>query len=436
MAPKSWLEVDPNSDFSLANLPFGIISTISNDLPRPAIAIGNYALDLAAFSKQNGFESQPDLSQHVSVFQHPTLNAFAALGREVHRKVRNYLRSLLDEGTSTPEILKTNLALREKALIPLSQVKCHLPMVIGDYTDFFAGRNHAFNAGVLFRGPENALQPNYHHLPVAYHSRASSIVVSGTPIRRPWGQRLVDPKAVPKIPEFAPTKVMDMELELGMFLCQGNEMGFPIDIEKAHENIFGYVLLNDWSARDIQAWEYVPLGPFNAKNFATTISPWVVLADALEPCATEGISNDHELLSYLKEGKSKAVFDISLEVDLITLNGDITTITRTNAKNLIWSFPQMIAHHTITGCPLRTGDLFGSGTISGSDEDGLGSFLEMTQGGKKAFELSTGEERKYLQDGDEVLIRGRAGNIGAFIGFGPCSGKVLPAHKRGESKDL
>ena len=434
MSPNSWLHIDPNSDFSLDNLPFGIISTISDHSPRVAVAVGHYALDLAAFSRQNAFRSQLDISKHISVFQQPTLNAFAALGQGMHKKVRNYLQSLLVEDTSRPEILQENDLLRAEALLPLSQVTSHLPMAIGDYTDFFAGRNHAYNAGVLFRGPENALQPNYHHLPVAYHGRASSVVVSGTPIRRPWGQRLVDPKAQVKIPTFAPTNVLDMELELGMFLCQGNGMGFPIDIEQAPENIFGYVLLNDWSARDIQAWEYVPLGPFNAKNFATTISPWVVLADALEPFATEGIPNGHELLPYLKEGKSKTVFDISLEVDLVTADGDSTTITKTNANNLMWSFPQMIAHHTSTGCPLRTGDLFGSGTISGLDEGSLGSLLEMTQGGKKSYKLSTGKEKKYLQDGDEISIRGRAGEPGAFIGFGPCLGKVLPAYKAGQSK--
>ncbi|CAF9919394.1 MAG: hypothetical protein GOMPHAMPRED_001779 [Gomphillus americanus] len=424
MAVKSWLSIAPDSDFSLANLPFGIISTSINRSPRPAVAIGNYAFDLATFSMEGSFDRE--LSVNAIVFQQTTLNAFAAMGRPFHRKVRQYLQSILAEDTS--HIFKSDKSLQERILIPLSDVENHLPMDIGDYTDFFAGRNHAFNAGVLFRGPQNALQPNYHHLPVAYHGRSSSIVVSGTKINRPRGQALVDPKAEVKFPEFRPCKVLDFELELGMFLCQGNQMGSPIDVKAAQDHIFGYVLLNDWSARDIQAWEYVPLGPFTAKNFATTISPWVVLADAMEPFGAAGIVNDIEVQSYLRENKSDWALDIMLEVDLTLSDGTTSTITKTNARNLMWSFPQMIAHHTITGCPLRPGDLFGSGTISGTEQGSLGSLLEMTQGGKQSFKLADGKERKYLQDGDSVSLRGRAGKTGAYVGFGKCTGTILPAH--------
>ena len=423
MALKSWLTIAPDSDFSLANLPFGIISNPTNSKPRPAVAIGEYAIDLATFSMDSSFD--PELSAKASIFQQTTLNAFAALGRPFHRKVRRYLQSVLAENTS--HILKSDELLQKRILIPLSDTKNHLPMDIGDYTDFFAGRNHAFNAGVLFRGPENALQPNYHHLPVAYHSRSSSIVVSGTEIYRPRGQALVDPKAEVKVPEFRECKVLDFELELGMFLCRGNGMGSPIDVNISQDHIFGYVLLNDWSARDIQAWEYVPLGPFTAKNFATTISPWIVLADAMETFGAPGIVNETEVQPYLCEKKSDWALDITLEVDLTSSDGTTSTITKTNARNLMWSFPQMIAHHTITGCPLRPGDLFGSGTISGTEEGGLGSLLEMTQGGKQSIKLADGGERKYLQDGDSVSFRGRAGAAGAYVGFGKCTGTILPA---------
>ena len=275
---------------------------------------------MATFSAHNGFSELPSIRPHWPVFSQPTLNSFAALGRPIHREVRRYVQDVLAEDTPYPQILKDNQPLQELCLIPLKDVKTHLPLHIGDYTDFYAGRNHAYNAGVLFRGPQNALQPNYTHLPVGYHGRASSVVVSGTPIRRPWGQVLENPTAEPKLPNFTPCRRLDIELELGAFVCRANKMGEPIPIVEAKESLFGFVLVNDWSARDIQAWEYVPLGPFNAKNFGTTISAWVVLADALERFMTRGLENETELLPYLREKTKDNFYDVKLEVDLSSMS--------------------------------------------------------------------------------------------------------------------
>ncbi|KAH8885455.1 Fumarylacetoacetase [Thozetella sp. PMI_491] len=421
----SWVQVDASSDFSLANIPFGIITTANDPAPRAATAIGDYVLDLKAIVSHPEFARLfPNLAGNEAVFSQATLNAFAALGRPVHREVRQALQQLLAEDTSEAAFLKDNTELREKALLRRTSVKLHLPMQIGDYTDFYAGYHHAYNVGVLFRGPANALQPNYTHLPVGYHGRSSSIVVSGTPIRRPVGQILLDPAAEPKQPITGPSRRLDIELELGCFIAKPNDMGEAVSVAQAEEHIFGYVLLNDWSARDIQAWEYVPLGPFNGKNFGSTISPWVVLPDALEPFRAAGIENTTPLQDYLKEPRSDNVYDIQLEVDLTTPEGDTTTIGRTSAKNLIWSFPQMIAHHTLGGCPMRTGDFLGSGTISGTAPSERGSLLEMTEGGKKEVLLYGMDARKFLKDGDEVTLRGFAGKDGARVGFGTCTGRI------------
>lgn len=312
-ALKSWLPIPKSSHFSLANLPFGIISTASNSTPRPAVAIGDHCLDLEQFAASGAFSS---LGFDASCFSKPTLNDFAALGRPVHRSVRKYLQEVFAEKSPHADALQSNQGLQDKCLIQRDHVSMHVPMHIGDYTDFYAGKNHAFNVGCLFRGPDNALQPNYTHLPVGYHGRASSIVVSGTPITRPNGQILENAAATPKVPTFSPCKRLDIELELGAFLCTGNTMGTNIPISKAADHIFGFVLLNDWSARDIQAWEYVPLGPFLAKNFGSTISPWVVLTDALEPFRCKGIPSDTQLLPYLQEKEEKNVYDIRLQVDI------------------------------------------------------------------------------------------------------------------------
>lgn len=311
----SWLSIPARSHFSLANVPFGVISTKARPQPHVAVAIGNYALDLNILAQRNGFSKCAGLqaSQH-DVFLDTTLNRFAALGRPVHREVRRYIQELLKKDTAYPQVLRDDAQLREEALIPLDRVEHHLPMAVGDYTDFFAGRNHAQTVGAMFRGSENALNPNYNHVPVAYHGRASSVVVSGTPLRRPKGQILPAPGA--PAPIFAPCKKLDMELELGMFIARSSQLGKPISIDNAEEHIFGFVLMNDWSARDIQMWEYVPLGPFNAKNFGTSISPWVVLADALEPFKMSGLPNPVELQDYLKETRKDNIIDIKLEVSL------------------------------------------------------------------------------------------------------------------------
>ncbi|EEQ87281.2 fumarylacetoacetase [Blastomyces dermatitidis ER-3] len=422
----SWLHIPKESPFSLANIPFGIISTTASPNPRPAVAIGDHALDLFVFSSGGGFSQLSSFQQHLDVFAQPTLNDFAALGRPVHRQVREYLQAVFKEDTPFPEVLKANENLKQSALVLRKDATNHLPLSIGDYTDFYAGLNHAYNVGVLFRGPDNALQPNYKHLPVGYHGRASSVILSGQPIRRPNGQILANPAATPKEPIFSPCKKLDIELELAVFVAQGNKLGEPIPIDKAEDHLFGVVLMNDWSARDIQAWEYVPLGPFNAKNFATTITPWVVLMDALEPFRAQGLEPGNPLLPYLQEKKAENVYDIPLEVHLVA-NGKVTKIAESNSKNLLYSFSQMLAHHSITGCNMRTGDLLGSGTISGDRSGTLGSLLENTNGGKNPIRLADGSERVFLQDGDEVILRGACGKEGSYVGFGDCTGVIIPA---------
>lgn len=317
MSLKSWLPIPPKSHFSLSNIPFGIISTPTSKSPRPAVAIGDHALDLAVFAAKSGFSHLPSIQPHLSVFSQPTLNDFAALGQPLHQEVRRYLQEVFQEKTRL-DTLSSSSTFQDSCIFRLKDITTHCPLQIGDYTDFYAGKHHAFNAGALFRGPKDALQPNYSHLPVGYHGRASSIVVSGTPIRRPWGQILENPKADPKVPVFAPSRRLDFELELGAFVCRANKMGEPVTIGQARESLFGVVLMNDWSARDIQAWEYVPLGPFNGKNFGTTISAWVVLADALKPFMSTGITNDTKLLPYLDDIEEN-VYDINLEVDLTGL---------------------------------------------------------------------------------------------------------------------
>ncbi|KAK4099467.1 Fumarylacetoacetase [Parathielavia hyrcaniae] len=445
----SWVpDMDSASDFSLANIPFGIISTPDDPKPHAAVAIGSYALDLKVLCASTDLtQIFPGTRGLAEAFSQPALNAFAEMGRAVHRQVRAGIQDLLSTATAHPSVLRDNTALRARALLPQSTVKMHLPMAIGDYTDFYAGYHHAHAVGVMFRGPDNALQPNYLHLPVGYHGRTSSVVVSGTPVRRPVGQILLPPPPPPPAdpaeaaqqpppppsrPVTAPSRKLDMELELGCFLGgAGNEMGTAVPVDGADEHIFGYVLLNDWSARDVQTWEYVPLGPFNGKNFATTVSPWVVPADALEPFRARGIENATELQGYLREEREDNVFDIRLEVDLTTAEGDTTTICRTSSRNLVWSFPQMIAHHTLGGCPMRAGDLLGSGTISGpGGVDERGSLLEMTENGKKEVLLAGMDARTFLKDGDTVTLRGFCGADGARVGFGACRGRIYSAVER------
>lgn len=428
---KSWIEVDPKSHFSIHNIPFGIISTPANSQPRAAIAIGDYVLDLHAFAQGNGFAQLSTIQPHQAVFSQSTLNAFAALGRPMHKVVREYLQSVLLADGPFPEVLEKNKPLREAALFRRVDCTMHLPMAVGDYTDFYAGIHHATNVGTMFRGADNALQPNYTHLPVGYHGRTSSIVVSGTPIRRPRGQILPDPKAAVKEPILSPCRRLDFELELGCFICKSTELGDSVDIADAPSYLFGLVLLNDWSARDIQSWEYVPLGPFNSKNFASTISPWVVLMDALEPFAAPGIPNDTTLLPYLTPlaAVPAAHYAIDLRVSLSSSqsSGKPTQIAATSATNLLFSFPQMLAHHTVGGCNIRVGDMLGSGTISGPKEGEQGALLELTLNGSKPVSIANGESRTFLEDGDTLTLEGVCGSEdGALVGFGECVGTILP----------
>ena len=404
----SLIEVKPDSDFPIQNLPYGIFSTQANPHLRVGTRLGDFVVDLSMLDDDGRFDKK------YGFFADATLNRFMAAGRDVWREIRQRLIKLLGEEQAS---------LKQEALIPVQEVQMHLPVSVGDYTDFYASREHATNVGIMFRGKENALMPNWLHLPVGYHGRASSVVLSGTDVIRPRGQ--VKPKDAPV--EFATSRQLDFELEMGFFIGAGNELGEPISIENAREHIFGMVLLNDWSARDIQAWEYQPLGPFLAKNFATSISPWVVTMDALEPFRVRGPQQDPTPLPYL-QADSASGFDIQLEVNLRSARMDeAQVISRSNMKHLYWSIEQMLAHHTVTGCNMRVGDLCGTGTISGPTEDSYGSMLELAWRGEKPLQLSSGETRTFLQDGDTLTMKGYCQGDGYRIGFGEVTGKILPA---------
>ncbi|KAG8516423.1 Fumarylacetoacetase, partial [Galemys pyrenaicus] len=386
--------------------------------PRIGVAIGDQILDLSAI--RNLFTG-PVLAPHQDVFNEPTLNRFMGLGQAAWKEARVWLQELLSTSQAR---LRDDPALRERVFTPQAAATMHLPATIGDYTDFYSSRQHASNVGIMFRGKENALMPNWLHLPVGYHGRASSIVVSGTPIRRPLGQMRPDDA---KPPVFGPCKLLDIELEMAFFVGPGNQFGEPIPISKAHEHIFGMVLMNDWSARDIQKWEYVPLGPFLGKSFGTTISPWVVPMDALLPFAVPNPEQDPKPLPYLRHDQPYA-FDINLAV---ALKGEgmsqPATICRSNFKHMYWTMLQQLTHHSVNGCNLRPGDLLASGTISGPEPGSFGSLLELSWRGTKAVDLGGGQSRKFLLDGDEVIITGHCQGDGYRVGFGQCTGKVLPA---------
>ncbi|MBX2804703.1 MAG: fumarylacetoacetase [Hyphomicrobiales bacterium] len=421
---RSWVAAAnaPESPFPIQNLPYGVFSR-PGEHPRCCVAIGDAALDLAAL-EETGLVSIPG---NDGVFAQPFLNGFMALGSPVWDAVRNRLTDLLAEGGDTA--LSGNSPLRNAALIPLSDVSLHLPFQIAEYTDFYAGRHHAVNVGTMFRGPENALPPNWLHIPIGYNGRASSVVVSGTAVRRPLGQ-LKPPGA--ETPIFGPCRRLDMELELGAVIGGSNRLGEAVTVSEADEMIFGYVLLNDWSARDIQAWEYQPLGPFQAKAFATSISPWIVTKAALAPFRRSTPHRERELLPYLRE-PGPMLYDIALEADLTPASAaHATTITRTNYKEMYYSAAQQLCHHAVSGCPMRVGDLIGSGTISGPDKGAYGSLLELSWGGKEPITLATGETRSFLEDGDLVTLRGWAQGDRYRIGFGECSGQILPALQKEE----
>lgn len=419
MPLKSFLEIPSDSHFPLENLPFGIFRP-STGGPRVGVALGDSVVDLSVLEREGHFQS-PEFKGRP-VFSEDSLNAFLALGRPAWRKTRRVLLHLLSESTAT---LRDNPELRSRTLHAQKDVTMQLPARIGDYTDFYSSYHHAHNVGTMMRGPENALMPNWKWLPVAYHGRASSIVLSGTDVRRPRGQ--TKPPDAPA-PTFGPSRSLDYELEAAFFIGPGNSLGDPIPIDRAAEHIFGLVLMNDWSARDIQAWEYQPLGPFLAKNFCTSISPWVVTLDALEPFRKALPAQDPAPLPYLRAADD-FTFDIQLEAHLHTAAMTAPhRITRTNFQNLYWSISQQLAHHTAGGCNLQPGDLLASGTISGPTEESRGCMLELTWRGANPLTLPNGESRKWLEDGDTLMIRGWCQGEGYRVGFGEVSGRILPVH--------
>jgi fumarylacetoacetase len=414
---KSWVDSANQAEcqFPIQNLPFGIFRTGQDSGPRVGVAIGDQIVDLAVLAEQGL------LPCAAAVLRRPVLNDFIALGRPVWRAVRERLSALLAAGDDT---VASNTALREQALVPQAAAQLLLPLDVPGYTDFYSSKEHATNVGMLFRDPKNALLPNWLEIPIGYNGRASSVVVSGTPIRRPNGQiKLPDQER----PVFGPCRKLDIELETGFIIGKPNALGEPIPCESAEEHIFGMVLLNDWSARDIQAWEYVPLGPFNAKSFATSISPWVVTMDALELFRTMQPRQEPEPLSYLRHAGAHA-FDIRLEVALQPEDAaQPTTIARTNFKHMYWSMAQQLAHHTVSGCNTRIGDLMGSGTISGPTPESLGSLLEMTFNGKQPITLDGAITRAFIEDGDTMILRGWCQGDGYRVGFGECTGKIQAA---------
>ncbi|MFN6088467.1 MAG: fumarylacetoacetase [Cyclobacteriaceae bacterium] len=413
---KSWVEVPAGSDFPIQNLPFGIFKTEYLS-PVAGVAIGDHVLDLV-YLHENGFLD--GLGVPVGIFNQRYLNDFIGLGKKKTREVRERISELLQHDNDE---LKSNVAAREIALIPMSEVEMQLPIRIPNYTDFYSSEEHATNVGTMFRDPKNALLPNWKHLPVGYHGRASSIVVSGTDIHRPKGQiKPLDSE----IPLFCPSQKVDFELEMAFITCTETKLGSSISTKDAEEHIFGFVIFNDWSARDIQNWEYVPLGPFLGKNFGSTISPWIVTLDALQPFRVKGPDQFPQVLPYLVANGERN-FDISLEVLIKPEQSDETTVSRSNFKYMYWNVNQQLAHHTVNGCNVQVGDLYASGTISGPSPGSFGSMLELTWNGQRPMHLADGTERKFINDGDTVVLRGHAEKDGVRIGFGECKGKILPA---------
>ena len=414
---QSWVDGanDSGSDFPVQNLPYGVFSQGDDGAHRVGVAIGGRILDLGVV------EAAGLLPTPYPVFEGGALNAFMALGPEVWSATRRALSDLL---TANDPRIRDHPELRETALVSRAEATLHLPVEISGYTDFYSSREHATNVGVMFRDPDNALMPNWLHIPVGYNGRASTVVVSGTDIRRPLGQTR-PPGA--QSPVFGPCQKLDMELEVGAIVGSPNPMGTPISVNEADAMIFGYVLLNDWSARDIQVWEYQPLGPFQAKAFATTISPWVVTQAALEPFRVAGPVQDPQPLSYLRQ-RGPYNFDINLSAQLQPVGAEATQICTTNFKTMYWSSAQQLAHHAIGGCAMQTGDLLGSGTISGAAKDAFGSLLELTWNGQEPLSLNGGGTRSFIEDGDRLILSGWCEGHGYRLGFGEATGTVLPAH--------
>lgn len=433
---RSWIEVAATSHFPIQNIPFGVFVPNNSNVARGGTAIGDFALDLSGLY---GAGLLQDVGLNSNVFASDNLNEFLKYPKTVWSQTRNRIISLLQEDGDSA--LKNNQLLLNEVLFPLNQVTMLMPFEVKEYTDFYASREHATNVGIMFRGVENALQPNWLHVPIGYHGRASSVVVSGTDIIRPCGQ-LQKNAAEPKDGSvFGPSRLLDFELELGAVIGgAANPLGQPLTLEEAEKRIFGIVLLNDWSARDVQAWEYVPLGPFTAKNFATSISPWIVTIDALEEfrcSSSEGATQSNPVpLDYLRDPDyHRGFFDISLEVQIADEEDNLETqssvVSRTSSKYLYWNMKQQLAHHSVTGASMRAGDLLGTGTISGKDASAFGSMLELSWRGAKEVPLvnssKPGNVRKFLKDGDTVVMTGFAQAEGYRVGFGEVKGKILPA---------
>jgi fumarylacetoacetase len=413
---RSFIDVDPTSDFPIQNLPYGVFSSKDGLAPRVGVAIGDYVLDLWEL-EQNCRLGVGD----IGVFSSPNLNPFMALGPKVWSRIRARISELLRH--DNPE-LRDNAELRARALVPMADVSLYLPIAVAGYTDFYSSREHATNVGVMFRGKDNALQPNWLHMPIGYNGRASTVVVSGTKVRRPRGQ-LKPPTA--DAPSFGACKRLDFELEMGFVVGQPSKMGEMLTEKQAEEMIFGFVILNDWSARDIQQWEYVPLGPFQAKAFGTSISPWIVTREALEPFRVHGPAQDPAPLPYLKQTLANN-YDLQLDVGLRTAEmNEAMRICRTNFKYMYWSSVQQLVHHASSGCAMNVGDILGSGTISGPDKDARGSLLEISWNGTEPIELPGGAKRTFLEDGDSLVMRGWCQGDGYRVGFGEVEGTILPA---------
>ncbi len=413
---KSWLDVSSNSDFPIQNIPFGVFLTKDNVMTI-GTRIGDYAIDLSALH-QLGYFKGIELTDDV--FLQDRLNDFIAHGKGIWRQVRNRIADIFDANNTK---LQNKKKQKKRIIYNVEDVEMHLPVNVGDYTDFYSSKEHATNVGSMFRDPNNALLPNWLHIPVGYHGRSSSIVPTGKNIHRPYGQS--KPADADK-PVFGPSKLVDFELEMAFITTDVNKLGERISIDEAEDYIFGLVLFNDWSARDIQAWEYVPLGPFLGKSFASTISPWIVTLDALEPFRVAGPKQNPKPFPYLQQS-GKNSFDINLMAYIKPENGSENLVTRSNFKYLYWSMAQQLTHHTVNGCNVRTGDMMGSGTISGSTKDSYGSMLELTWRGKNPITLNDGSQRKFINDNDTVIMRGYCENDKVKIGFGICAGKLLPA---------
>nr|WP_298994473.1 fumarylacetoacetase [uncultured Allomuricauda sp.] len=403
------INIPENSDFSIHNIPFGIFSTQDRS-PRAGVAIGEYILDLAALAELDVFDF------NTAVFEKDVLNDFISLGKEITSRVRKDIQYWLKDDESV-------LAGKPELFVLQKDAQMHMPVYVGDYTDFYSSIEHATNVGKMFRDPANALLPNWKHIPVGYHGRASSIVVSGEPIHRPKGQTLPKDSSTPV---FGPSQRLDFELEMGFVCGKNTQMGESVSTSDAEDYIFGLVLFNDWSARDIQKWEYVPLGPFLAKNFASSISPWIVTLEALEPFRVSGPKQEPKVLSYLEYEGDKN-YEINLEVGIATENNEETIICKSNFQYMYWNMAQQLAHHTVNGCNINVGDMMASGTISGKSEDSYGSMLELAWMGTKPLKMKDGSERKFINDGDTVTMRGYAQKGDIRVGFGEVSSKVLPA---------